>query len=225
MYFLVDNKKKICLGWSAKCGCTHIKTIFKYIQYGTICKNNAHQNTFGNLPINYNSYTNIIFIRNPYKRLVSGFLNKFIISKKPAKRNIEKWIANKLNVPITFKNLVSSLGDWGVIHEHHFCPQLSEAWKDDLKISYIFDIENINYSFIEEIFDKKIDKSLVVNNHKNVLIDSTISSQEKIYDYPIQNIPKCNYHQFYNDKIKQEVYNFYIKDFTFFEQNNFKYDI
>ena len=32
MFFLVDTNKKIIFGWSAKCGCSHIKTIFWFLQ-------------------------------------------------------------------------------------------------------------------------------------------------------------------------------------------------
>jgi len=31
MYFLVDNDKQIIFGWSAKCGCSHIKNIFWFL--------------------------------------------------------------------------------------------------------------------------------------------------------------------------------------------------
>ena len=36
MYFLVDNKKKIIFGWSAKCGCSHIKYIYYFLQNDNI---------------------------------------------------------------------------------------------------------------------------------------------------------------------------------------------
>ncbi len=31
MYFFVDYENKIIFGWSAKCGCTHIKAIIRFL--------------------------------------------------------------------------------------------------------------------------------------------------------------------------------------------------
>jgi hypothetical protein len=31
MYFLIDDNKKIIFGWSAKCGCSHVKYMFKFL--------------------------------------------------------------------------------------------------------------------------------------------------------------------------------------------------
>ena len=31
MYFIRDEIKKVVFGWSAKCGCSHIKMIYKYL--------------------------------------------------------------------------------------------------------------------------------------------------------------------------------------------------
>ena len=43
MYFLVDNKNKVIFGWSAKCGCCHIKQIFWFLQNNKI-DNKIHTN-------------------------------------------------------------------------------------------------------------------------------------------------------------------------------------
>ena len=78
MYFLIDNKNKIIFGWSAKCGCSHIKRIFWFYNKGIIPKN-VHVGSYNKLPNNIENYTIIIISRNPYKRLVSGFLNNYKI--------------------------------------------------------------------------------------------------------------------------------------------------
>jgi len=80
MLFLVNEQKKVIFGWSAKCGCSHIKNIFYYFQSGEFCKpgESVHRgHDFQALPENLAPYVLIMFIRNPYKRLVSGFLDKY----------------------------------------------------------------------------------------------------------------------------------------------------
>ena len=36
MFFLVDNNRKVIFGWSAKCGCSHVKIIYWFLQTGKI---------------------------------------------------------------------------------------------------------------------------------------------------------------------------------------------
>ena len=85
MYFSVDYDKKIIFGWSAKCGCTHIKAIIRFLQKNEIyTKDNemrVHDYAYINeIPNDIENYITIIFTRNPYKRVISGFLNKYRIN-------------------------------------------------------------------------------------------------------------------------------------------------
>ena len=81
MRFLIDTKKKIIFGWSAKCGCSHIKRIFLFLNSNSIINNDIHEKVnkfiFNKLPNNIENYTTIIISRNPYKRIISGFLDKY----------------------------------------------------------------------------------------------------------------------------------------------------
>ena len=74
MYFLVDTDKKILFGWSAKCGCSHIKNIYWFLQTDNL-ENSIHNTSKENnrIPNDIENYTTLIFSRNPYKRLFSGF--------------------------------------------------------------------------------------------------------------------------------------------------------
>ena len=77
MFFLVDDTNKILFGWSAKCGCTHIKHIYWFLQNVHKSLEKPHYGTYNKLPENTEDYTIIIICRSPYKRLVSGFLEKY----------------------------------------------------------------------------------------------------------------------------------------------------
>jgi hypothetical protein len=91
MYPFINKEKKIIFWWSAKSGCSTVKSIMFELIFPNIntCK----------LPASYfhkknakpknkitleeaEKYINILFIRDPYKRLVSGFIDKCITTKK-----------------------------------------------------------------------------------------------------------------------------------------------
>ena len=59
MFFLLDNKVKVIFGWSAKCGCTHVKRMFRFFQNQDI--HNVHtDDDVHNLPDDIENYTTII---------------------------------------------------------------------------------------------------------------------------------------------------------------------
>jgi hypothetical protein len=76
MLFFIDYENKIIFGWSAKCGCSHVKNIFFFLTTNNIPEY-IHNPENDSLPDDIENYTTIIIIRNPYKRLVSGFLDKY----------------------------------------------------------------------------------------------------------------------------------------------------
>lgn len=212
MFFSVNNKKKIVFGWSAKCGCTHVKRCFNYYT-GIKTTGSIHINSYNPLPNNHNEYTIILFIRNPYKRIVSGFLHKYLIGK---------W---RLTTPKTFENFVNELDKNGLlkIDKHHFTPQLSERYVDNMKLHKIYDIENIDYNYLDILFDKKLPKELYsFKGYRN-----KYSQDNNRYVYNLEfrefssNIP--TYKFFYNQDIKNKVYKFYKRDFEFLKKKGFDY--
>ena len=67
MYFLVNGTKKIIFGWSAKCGCSHIKYLWNELNNGKpLPASELHNNSYNQLPLDFHKYTILIFIRNPY---------------------------------------------------------------------------------------------------------------------------------------------------------------
>lgn len=230
MIFLIDYEKKIIFVWSAKCGCTHVKNIFAYLTKNTTLNNDAliHKLMPVNkaaIPNNIEEYTTILFIRNPYKRLVSGFLNKY--------NNNGEFRHRWKHPNITFNSFINNLikKNWDVIEYHHFIPQTSETF-DKNKIMKsknisIFDIENINYKYIEELYNTTIPESIInfkgshLRKKYDAFFGGCVSSLDmnKYINYNV------NVNQFYNEEIKQQVYNFYKSDFDFFGEHGFNYTI
>ncbi len=226
MFFLVNKDKKIIFGWSAKAGCSHVKNLFYFLENENINNKIHTNNDVCNLPHNLNDYIVILFIRNPYKRLVSGFLDKYKLNGEL--RN--KWTKKE---PLTFTNFINELitGTYKTVDKHHFTPQLSEHFNNNIlnhRKLCVFDIEKINYKFLEKIFNVMIPIE-VINFRGNHIYNGIKIINYKICDYEIdiiiENHLKPSVNNFYNKELKEKVDNFYKKDFDFFKSKGFNYEI
>jgi len=220
MYFIRDKKNKILYGWSAKSGCSHIKKILKFLVYNKL---NAKIHTHEEYGPYVEEETIILFIRHPYERLVSGFLDKY--SKQGAYRN--QWAANT-DKPLTFRNFIEELSAHGfrAINEHHFTPQLSEAWSEEIeqhKKVILYDIKAIDYAYLESLYSKKIPQELLDfrGGHENTKSRET-NDVAADTDPCLFGTVLPFWHDFYRDAdIKTQVDSFYAKDFAYLT-NNFK---
>lgn len=227
MKFLVDDKKKIIFGWSPKCGCTHIKKIFLYLYKNEInLEANCHPKCAiynKNLPDNIHHYTTIIICRNPYKRLISGFLDKYN-SVNGKLRHL--WKHDRL----TFREFIEELiiKNWNVIDKHHFEPQTSDDFKEHIlnsKKLKIFDIENIDYGYIENLYNKKIPNILLNEKGVHIRKKYEMNIKTSICDVNIDDYYEHNVEikYFYDDNIKNKIYGFYKEDFLFFNKIGINY--
>ena len=233
MHFLIDNNHKIIIGVSAKCGCSTIRTFFISLSNEEKKKFESKGNIFCSyeaLPENYLEYKIFIIIRNPYKRIISGFFNKYA-------NDDDKYLYmynNKFNnsgLKLNFKNFVDilekeKLGKY--IEIHHFTPQLSEKWDDKLlkhpDITF-YDISNINYDEIKKHFNNNINN---INNIK-IITKNNLKKNNIINAHLIEIIKlkqlSPDYKCLYTKEIKEKVYNYYKKDFELFKLLGFNYDI
>lgn len=219
MYFLINNKNKIIFGYSAKAGCSHVKYIFNYYNDIGYIKNlkNLHIQTCGRaLPKNHKDYKIILFIRNPYKRIVSGFIEKYCKSKW--KTNIK---------PLTFENFVNDLDKNGLmnIETRHFECQLSIKYEKTITFYKIFDIENIDYTYLDKLFKKKLPSNFYIIKGSHETKYSNISKKVYNLEYKYFSTKIPIYTYFYNEDIKNKVIKFYKKDFEFFELYSFIYSL
>lgn len=228
MRFLVDPQSKTILGWSAKCGCSHIKNLFIFLTEGTV-KNTDKIHHLKNrvLPAEFmTDYTLILIVRNPYERIVSGFLDKF----RTGSDLYQKW--DHKTSPLTFHNFVNALVDGRFEQNnhvrHHFTPQLSEDWDDRIRRHpklYVFDLHAINYSRLESQFGKKIPKEVLDVKWAYPYIESI--KDEAVHDVPIHLLfrKKPDTSCLYTEALKETVYRFYQKDFEYLATKGLKYDV
>lgn len=225
MLFLVDTNKQIVFGWSAKCGCSHIKNIYWFLQTDNL-ENPIHTEKDDNkLPDDIENYTTIIFTRNPYKRVISGFLDKY--SKEGAFRHLWK------NSFLSFSQFVDKIinYDWMTIEQHHFTSQTTESFDKKIlfsKIIKFYDIEKIDYEYIEQLYNKKIPEYVInkkYGHERNLHIKIKDFYDTYVYDLNIDDYIDNNIDikYFYNEEIKEKVFNFYIEDFNFFNENGIDY--
>ncbi len=121
MYFLISDTHKFIIGWSAKCGCSTLKYCFlrsenidveKLSDVHEICRN-SYQPALGP---KYQRYRKYLFVRNPYTRLVSFFLNRYW--ENNSIENNKFMLSNNLT---TFVNLVDFLFSKGFTFDTHHC--------------------------------------------------------------------------------------------------------
>jgi len=226
MFFLIDENLKIIFGWSAKCGCSHIKKIYWFL----ITNNNDHIIHFkdnrekNKLPNNIEEYKTILIIRNPYERIISGFLDKYKDSGE------FRWMWKKDT--LTFSNFVNEviINNWKFIEYHHFIPQTNEQFNKQhilkSKELKIYDIKDIDYSYIENLYQKKIPQN-VINFKGDHIRKAIIPFENHVFDLFIDEYIdyKISIDYFYNEDIKEKIYNYYKNDFDFFQLYGFNYKL
>ena len=224
MLFITDEINKVIFGWSAKSGCSHIKKIFWYLKTGNENHQIHIQPEYDIIPDDSENYTIILFVRNPYERLVSGFLDCY---RKGSGGYYSKWKESTL----TFSNFVEYLlkDDWDIIDRHHFTPIASEFFNENLiknsKEYIIYDIKNIDYKKLETIYNKTIPPSLIAFKGDH------IRKETELLENPVYNLDMELYFNykvpvrfFYNKELKQKVYDYFKFDFEYLKKHGFDYD-
>jgi hypothetical protein len=212
MYFLLDTNKKIIFGWSAKCGCSHIKCIYWYLQTEKLDTIIHTDKDLNKLPDDIENYTTIIITRNPYKRIVSGFLDKY--AKGGQFRGL--WKDSFLSFSLFVDKLINY--DWETINFHHFTPQTTEFFDKKILLSKIikfYDIEKIDYEYIEQLYNKKIPECVInrkQGHERNLHVKSEDFYNTYVYDLNIDDYIdyKIDIKYFYNEEIREKVLKIYI---------------
>lgn len=218
MQFIIIHDKKLIIFWSPKCGSSTLKTILALyfnihdpIKYSHIHLNKELRDLIDKKDnLKYENYDLVLLIRNPYDRLASGFINKYV-SKKPHYKNPD-------NCKSFYDFCHILLNNPEAINKHHFEPQTSgEGWHfynilGKPKIKYVFDTKDVNK--IKTLLDLNIE-----DIKENYTKKNEKSSFEKLYFLDYENLRKKknqSYSNLYNSTLKKIVYEIYKNDFDFF---------
>lgn len=229
MRFLIDDENKVIFGWSAKCACSHVKKLFYFLKGETHSEERTlHRDYNVKLPGegDISDYVLIVFTRNPYQRLVSGFLEKY----NPYGGTLnQRWGGGKLTFSLFVEELVT--GKWDKVENHHFTPQTSEGFSFNkmkkAKELIVYDIKNIDYGRISQIYNKVIPQSIIDFRGEHSRKANGEKIETNVYDMELKDIfqNKVEYNYFYNDKIKEQIYQFYKRDFVFCNLFSIHYNI
>lgn len=248
MFFIEDKENKILFGNNAKSGTQHVRTLFRFLKDDITDLKTIGKKIFSNKiypkaklvnNINtYKGYTLIIFFRNPYERLVSAYREKYTKEKKnrfkfknydylDLKFNlfVEDLIKNKFkNIDNIHFKIQSDIGSNNIINI------LENA--DNIFSNIVFyDIKNIDYSYLEKLYNKTIPEHIKHFKGSHVYEDKI--QHKPIFDKPVFDLQyreykdyKVDYGHFYNQKIKDKIKSFFKKDFDFAKKfGNIDYDV
>ena len=210
MHFIVDAKHKVLFGYNRKCGSSHVLRIIWYlVRHETDPRIHGERDRNNPLPLDIEHYTTILFIRNPYERIVAGFLEKY--SKRGG---------------ITFQTFVEELetANWDSFDPMYFSPQTSYWFQSNhilrSKQLRIFDCRRIDYSFLETLYKTKLLKQKIPIFKTQQSYAGTFVGNLDIRTYCQYAVPiQC----FYDSELRKKVRAIYQMDFAFFEEHSFSY--
>ncbi len=231
MRCFVDNANMVNIFWSEKCGCTYLKSLYNYYIRGVDMSPHTKE-WAGNEEFqdpNGNRYKNILIVRNPYHRIISGFYDKYVDGN----------FSFTLNKP-TFKEFVNILETKPEIIDYdHFSPQFSRAYYNELFFDVIYDIDSFDEKdFLNNFKLKSLEYNPTINISKSYYKnDHTNEKRIKIYvknAYDLSYTDLCYlkrtsqvplYSCFYNDIVKKQVEKIYSVDFINLEKYGIHYTI
>jgi hypothetical protein len=163
----------------------------------------------------------ILFIRNPYKRIVSGFIFVYAFSNfyRRASRQ-DPWEIKGESDALTFKKFVDIIyesSSWeeavnlGVERSHILPQDINKNIYDkrvlDLKIfDKVFDIENIEYNYLDKIFGNSIDKRNLIKNRNSTKYGCYNLNNKNAYELNLLEIftmkQKPNWRLFFSEEIR-----------------------
>jgi hypothetical protein len=258
----IDHKHEVVFYWPSKCGVTSVLELIllltedKVIAYpgeDWLVHDYYNELRWGsgvfldqdlsNVPSNYRR---VLFSRNPYHRIVSGFLDKFVCSGSPG-------IDDSLFDGETFSQFVKFLyyhgfgeGDF----DHHFSPCFLKRREFDIILDTPstalpegkIPMDFFKASKILRLLDRlDLQQGLRVLTSGPQGIESwncyssrLTMSEDPFHDALIQDLLpymtyKTNrsipYENFYTEELKQQLRSIYLREFAFYESVGVYYDI
>jgi hypothetical protein len=249
MFPLYDDKNKKIFFWSYKCGCTFVREIF----YNYYLKLNYKKNYIQIISLlnRYNSidnnklltYKKIYVCRNPYVRIVSCFIDKYINGHFTNWLSINIKIVNFINyfqhkkyINFTFKDFIDLVYDkivlskFNLLEYYHIAPQFSINYNNNFTFDKIYKLENLNdSSFLQDEFN--ITNPINNNSQHYSNCENTdyfvenafeLNYNELLYLKKQKKIP--NYKCFFNEEIKEKVTKIYQHDISLLSKFNINYN-
>ncbi len=212
-----SSRYDFALAMNAKCACTTLKQWFTWLEYEKKMGDEVHSflGYAGCLP-NYPHHVfrrgypslkcpRILVVRNPWKRLVSLYTNKFVREKRGW------WI---FRPEITFEELIRGLHQQkdNPKIEHHGHPQNSGL--EDCEFDYIVRVENLSEGMAQVCRELNLPEYFPHSNESR-REPKKIESKKPVYqwqlsEYDPRNLP--SYEEFYSEELKELTREIYVAD-------------
>ena len=240
MNIIINKEKKYGIVWYSKCGCTTIANIFCKVNNIDIAKENRRSLNFHKTNYRYNVYLQnieyISFVRNPYYRFISSFVDKNVDHTDEIFLQIEGYVSYiKAYMVDTMNNLADFLLKGGYITEHYKLLTDNDANHIDSKVCKIED--NLNERLLEFLnnYHDNLDMNFIktcrenINSHIKDTEDIKEIKDENMDKYDFINYTKLDWLNYFtnnkleynkllqNTKLKELIYKVYKKDFIKFK--------
>ncbi len=233
MQILISNKYRILIATNPKCGCTSVKDWFLKI-HDITCKEDIHPwigKHIKELDIGfdpgqiekYRGYLKLLFIRNPYEKMVSGYIHRIV------KTNKKEYYGYELS---TFENFIKYFHKVQKFDITHFSLQTSSHFDylpNDWTWDFVIDIKYLDREI--NIINQKIGKNIPIHGDSSV---NTTTYQNNFYKKNSYFITRDEFRKikvfpeiktFYDPELKKMVYQLWKKDFDYFEKLGYHFDI
>jgi hypothetical protein len=239
MNVIVNKEKRYGIVWNPKCGCTTITSIFCKINNIDLDKNDQKSLNFHLEKYRYNNYLQdiefILFVRNPYTRFLSSYIDKHIYKKTDfIYPQLEGFIdyTNKYERDCIV-NLCDYLCKGGIISQH-YTPlsniEFYQKYKNKLNMQIVKIEDGLNihlYNFLNK-YHSNIDEYKLFDYYENSIIshskfkkrEKNINSNLKFYNneeltlYLEEN--NLDYDNFLDEDMKKLLFYMYQSDFINF---------
>lgn len=223
MFFLVSEKYKFVIGWSAKCGCSSLKRWYLKLHDVDAPNNMTHQvvgygdTAYSNVDWRRKGYLadfkKYAIVRNPYSRLVSGFTNKYVNERMPT----NGWNSFREFVEVLHKDRY-----FRKVDKHHFTPQFSEAYESFSKKGMVFDkvidVGDMQQGLSEISTELSIPRVVVPHVNRTSYREAGEINMISISEMTIKELQAIehmpSYEHFYNQHALNSVREIYGKDFS-----------
>lgn len=243
MFFIVNHKHKVLIGWSPKCGCTTIKEYYLEtigikrknkveVHHDPDVQQHVHHSVLKKQDLNkLDKYRKVFLIRNPYKRVISGYLQRIVMNKTLYDTRFrEKDYANdgKIN---TFNKFIDTMinNRKHIEDNHHFDQQCTHnynvfqnrKWKWD----FVMDLDNLDHDIVR--LNKMLNTNVKLNEMNKV--KHTEIHVEKAYDLTIKQLLALDgmpsYESFFNEQIADKIAKIYKLDMDNFKKWGHQYKV
>lgn len=211
---------------SSRGGTTYLRNVYNYYVNDVLQDDPSNRTESHELAKINRKLKHVLFIRNPYGRLFSAFVYIYIICKTDT----------RFGDDLTFELFVENLDDDFYDNDYHLLPQTflheSASMFKGLEFDMIMDISNINYDYLNKIFNKVLPETHkgFINSIQGVSADKdNFDDKYKMTKVEIENLfgrgISLNYIDFYNEELICKCSEMYKGDFELFSKFGFNYSI